>query len=219
MNLKACIIGATGLVGSQLVRLLLDDNNFERVLVFSRSTTTFKHPKLEEKIVDFENIADWEDQIVGNVLFSTLGTTLKTAGSKEKQYLVDYTFQYMVAKAASKNGIRNYVLVSSAGANANSKLFYSRIKGELEDDISKLNFTKITILRPSILTGNRKEKRITESISLTISRWLTQYLFKKYRPIKDHIVAQAMINSVTYEGIKEGHFVYELDEIFKLAEE
>ena len=217
MKLKATVIGATGLVGSQLIRQLLNDNKFENIDVFVRRSTGLSHPKLTEHLVDFNHIQAWSDQIRGDVLFSALGTTIKKAGSKEKQYLVDYTYQHQAAQAAAKNGVANYVLVSSAGANAKSKIFYSRMKGELEEAVSKMAFHKIAILRPSILDGNRKEKRDAEAISLKITRWLTRYILKKYRPIKDAIVARAMINSVNMNKQPGGHFTYELDKIFPLA--
>ena len=218
MKQKAIVIGATGLVGSQLVRELLEDNRFETVTVFARRKSERSHPKLKEQIVDFNKIDKWADQIKGDVLFSAMGTTLKRAGGKEAQYKIDYTYQYEVAKAAARNGVSKYVLISSAGANFKSKIFYSRMKGELDEAVRKLNFNKIVILRPSILDGDRQEKRAAESVSLKISRWLTKFIFKKYRPIKDQTVARAMINSILDEDKKASYFIYELDKVFKLAE-
>jgi uncharacterized protein YbjT (DUF2867 family) len=127
MKLTANVIGATGLTGKQLVLLLLENENFEKVRILVRRSTGLKHPKLEEHIVDFSNTDAWENLLTGDVLFSALGTTLKQAGSKEKQYEVDFTYNLNFAQKAKANGIENYVLVSSIGANAKSSIFYTRI--------------------------------------------------------------------------------------------
>ena len=214
MKLTANIIGATGLVGSQLLNFLIEDDRFAQINVFTRRSTGFTNAKIKEYLVDFNGIANWGKLLQGDVLFSCMGTTLKTAGSKGNQYRIDYSYQFEVAEYAAKNGVVDYVLISSAGANAKSKVFYSRMKGELEHAVEELGFRKIIILRPSILDGNRKEKRTAEAISIRMGRWLTKFIFKKYRPIKDKIVAFAMINSVFVEPHK---VVYELDEIFELA--
>lgn len=216
MKQKAIVVGATGLVGTQLIRKLLLDDRFERVTIFARRQSGLKHPKLKEQIVDFDKISEWADEIKGDILFSAMGTTLKNAGSKETQYKIDYTYQFEVAKAAARNGVSKYVLISSAGANSKSKIFYSRIKGELDEAVQKLNFQKTIILRPSILDGDRKEKRTAEQISLKISRWITHFVFRKYRPIRDEVVANAMINSV-FDDPKTGYYIYELDNIVGLT--
>lgn len=216
-KLTANIIGATGLVGSHLVRLLLDDDRFQTIKVFSRRKTGISHPKLEEHLVDFDQIANWSNQLTGDILFSTLGTTLKKAGTLKKQFLVDYTYQYSVAEAASENGIPIYVLVSSVGANAHSRVFYSKMKGELEHDVRRLDFEETIILRPSILDGKREEKRGAERIGLKVSRALTKVFFKKYRPIHGKTVAKAMVNSVFAEHQTPTYSIYQLDQLFKLA--
>ena len=196
MKRTANVIGATGLVGKQLVSLLLKDENFGKVRIFVRKDSGISHPKLEQQIIDFKKYETWEKQLTGDVLFSTLGTTLKQAGSKEKEYEVDFTFNLNFAKKAKDNGIKNYVLVSSVGANSRSGIFYTRMKGELDDEVARLGFENLSILRPSSLTGKREEKRLMEMISIPIATFLTKFIFKKYRPISDKIVAAAMINAV-----------------------
>ena len=193
MRKTALVIGATGLVGEQLVLQLLNHPEFEKVVVFGRRKSGLNHPKLEEILIDFDQPESWEAQVKGDVLFSTLGTTIKTAKTKENQYRVDFTYQYEFAQAASRNGVPVYVLVSSLGADPQSSVFYSRMKGELDEAVSKLPFRKIVIVRPSILDGNRKEKRPMEKISLAIMRGLTKIILKKYRPTPVDVLASQMI--------------------------
>ena len=164
----AVLLGASGLVGSALLKQLIDDPEYDKIIAIVRKKFKVDHPKIEQQIIDFDKPESYTDLIKGDVLFSSFGTTIKKAGSKDNQYKIDFTYQYEVAKAASENDIKHYVLVSSAGADPKSKIFYSRIKGELDQEISKLNFDHITILRPSMLDGSRKEKRSGEQIGLKI---------------------------------------------------
>jgi uncharacterized protein YbjT (DUF2867 family) len=193
MKRTANIIGGSGLVGEQLVSQLLDHSEFEKVRSFVRRPSGIVHPKLEEIRIDFDRTESWRQLVQGDVLFSTLGTTIKTAKTKENQYRVDFTFQYEFAKAASENGVYSYVLVSSMGADPKSSVFYSRMKGELEEAVAKFPFRKLIIFRPSILDGDRKEKRSGEKIGLVISRFLTKFMLKKYRPTPVNILAAKMI--------------------------
>jgi uncharacterized protein YbjT (DUF2867 family) len=215
MNLTANVIGATGLVGKQLVKQLLENENFGKVRIFVRRSTGIQHPKLEQQVVDFASEKTWAKKLTGDVLFSALGTTLKQAGSKEKQYEVDFTFNLNFAQKANANGIKNFVLVSSIGANPKSSIFYTRIKGELDDEVANLDFKNLVILRPSSLTGDRDETRWMEKMSIPIARFVTQFIFRKYRPISDETVAQAMINAVLKPDPKKT--IWEGDEVFELA--
>ena len=217
MKFTANVIGATGLVGKKLVELLLDSDQFAKVRIFVRRDTGIQNPKLEQQIVDFSKTETWEKQLVGDVLFSALGTTLKQAGSKEKQYEIDFTFNLSFAKKAKKNGVENYVLVSSIGANSKSSLFYTRMKGELDEAVARIGFTNLVILRPASLTGNRFNKRIAEEISVPVLNLLTRFLMKNYRPISDETVARAMINSVLFPN--NNKTIWEGKEVFELATE
>lgn len=207
MNRTANIIGASGLVGQQLLAQLLNHPRYIKVRSFVRRPSGVIHPKLEEIIIDFNQPDSWNILVQGDVLFSTLGTTLKTAGSKENQYRVDYTYQYEFAKAAAQNGVVTYVLVSSMGANAKSSVFYSRMKGELEEAVSKLGFKRIIIFRPSILEGQRTENRIGEKIALAISRVLTRFMLKKYRPTPVDVLAKRMIDATVNPPVGNHHIV------------
>jgi len=193
MKRIANVIGASGLVGQQLVAQLLNHPEYEKVRIFVRRKTGIIHPKLEEQLIDFDQPENWKHLVQGDVLFSTLGTTIKTAKTKENQYLVDFTYQYEFARVAAENGIPTYVLVSSMGADSKSSVFYSRMKGELEEAVADLNFTKLLIFRPSILDGKRKEQRVGEKIALVISRILTKFILKKYKPTPVDVLAAKMI--------------------------
>ena len=215
MNKTAIVIGATGLVGSEVVDLLLEDDRYSKVKVFHRRSTGIQHPKLEEHIIDFDNISEWKHLVTGDELYSALGTTIKKAGSQERQYTIDYTYQVEIAKAAAENGVEKYSLVSSAGADYQSKVFYSRLKGELDEAVKELSFEVITIMRPSILAGERDESRLGESIGMFFAKIFTKIPgLKKYRPIPGRTVAQGMINSL--HKCPPGYHIFELDEIFHL---
>ena len=215
MNLTANVIGATGLVGKQLVSQLLENEHFGKVRIFVRRDSGLSHPKLEQLIVDFADEKTWAKKLTGDVLFSALGTTLKQAGSKAKQHEVDFTFNLNFAQKAKANSIENYVLVSSIGANSKSALFYTRIKGELDDTVANLGFENLTILRPSYLSGERDEKRWMEELSLPIVGFVTKLILKKYRPISGETVAKAMINGVLKPHPEKT--IWEADEVFELA--
>lgn len=210
----ALVIGATGLVGNHITKKLLDNNNYSKVKVFVRRSIGFQHPKLEEHLVDFEFLKNWRVDLTGDELYSALGTTIKKAGSKISQFKIDYTYQYEVACAASDNGIKKYLLISSIGANHKSKNFYLSIKGKLEEDNQKLAFEKIFIFRPSFLAGERGEKRIAESIGIKIAGATTKVIpaLHKYHPVEAEKVAEFMIKTAN-KNFEERIKIFESDEI------
>jgi uncharacterized protein YbjT (DUF2867 family) len=214
----ALVIGATGLTGSHLVRLLLEDERFSTVKIFTRRKSEISQNKLEEYIIDFENPKSLTENLRGNILFSALGTTIKKAGSKDEQYKIDYTYQYKIAEMCSNNGVETYVLISSAGANPDSKIFYSRMKGELDRDVQKLNFRKIRILRPGILDGERNESRAGEKSMINLFKVISNFPgLKKFKPIHSKIVAKAMINSCFDET--DGVKIYSMKQVFSTGGE
>lgn len=218
-NQTAIVIGATGLIGFNLVKLILEDNNFSCLKVFTRRTLGINNKKLEEYLVDFDRIEEWKEKIKGDVLFSAMGTTLQKAGSKAVQYKIDYTYQYLTALAAANNGVNTFSLVSSAGANPKSSIFYSRMKGELDHAVEALPFKNIFIFRPSILDGERQESRTGERIGIVLSRFFTKIPgLTKYRPISGNVVAKAMIH-VSQTAHKRKEFeIFTLEEIFSLLD-
>ena len=213
----AIIIGATGLVGGHLTQKLLHDGRYKLVKIFVRKSSSIAHAKLEEHVVDFDKLETWKHDISGDELYSAMGTTIKKAGSKEVQYKIDFTYQYEFAKAASENGVGKYLLVSSAGANSKSSNFYLRMKGELDEKVSELPFKQICIFRPSILAGERKEKRTGEAIGISAIKFLSQIIppLGKYRPIEGETVAEAMIKAAN-QNIQSKVMIYGLDQIFQI---
>ena len=211
---KAIVIGGTGMVGLQLVKQLIEDEKYDEIISLVRHSSGIGNPKLQEKIINFDQPESWSNLVTGDVLFSTLGTTIAQAKTKDAQFKVDYTYQFIVAETAAKNGVETYVLISSAGANSKSRVFYTNMKGKLEDAVRALSFKQITIIRPGQLAGNRAEKRKSEKIALSIMYFINKLgLLKRYKPIQAYQVAQAMINAA--ENKNSG--IYSLDKVFELA--
>jgi uncharacterized protein YbjT (DUF2867 family) len=211
----AIVIGATGLVGNFITRKLLDDNRYVKVKVFVRRSLHINNPKLEEHLVDFDKMEFWKGDVFGDELYSALGTTIKKAGNKDAQYKIDFTYQFELAKAAVQNGVKKYLLVSSAGANYKSSNFYLRMKGKLDEKVQLLNFSHIWIFRPSYLVGVRNEQRLGEAIGIKIAGIIIKIIpaLKKYRPIEASRVAEAMINSAN-QNISDKIKIYQPQEIF-----
>ncbi len=212
----AIILGSSGLVGAALLQQLIKDDSYSKIKVLVRKPSEIKHPKIEEIIVDFKEIDSYKQLVIGDILFSCMGTTIKNAKSKAAQYEVDFTYQFQTAKAAAENGVKTYVLISSIGASAKSNNFYLRMKGELEEAVKPLPFQQINIMRPGPLGGNRKEFRISEALSFPILKFFNALgLFRKYRIIDVKIVAKAMINSIKQNENKLN--VFESEEMFVIG--
>ena len=211
--MKAIVIGSTGMVGTQLISQLIDSEDYSEVISLVRRKTEMVHPKLTEIVVDFDRSEQWSGIVTGDVLFSTMGTTLATAGSKENQYKVDFTYQYQKKKKKTKNGVKACVLVSAAGASANSPVKKKKMKGELDEAVAKLGFEQLVILRPGQLWGDRKEKRSSEKMALKVMFALNKMgLFRKYKPIHASEVAKVMLALVKTK--RSG--IFTLDELFFL---
>ncbi|MDF0720227.1 NAD(P)H-binding protein [Kaistella sp. PBT33-4] len=214
--MKALIIGATGATGKDLVNQLLQDSGFTQVDVFVRKPLTSQHPKLSAHIVDFDKPNEWKDLVKGDVAFSCMGTTLKDAGSKEAQRKVDFDYQLDFAKNAKENGVDDFILVSAYGASPKSKIFYSRMKGELEDEVKKLHFNKLTIFSPGML-DRRDSERTGEVLGGKIIKFANKFgILEQQKPLPTPILAKAMINAA---GIKSnGYSKIKLGNIFSFAE-
>ena len=200
-NAHALVLGATGATGQEIVSLLLKDPSYSKVSIFVRNKPNIKHEKLSIHKIDFSRLSDYNKFIHGDVLFSALGTTLKSAGSKPLQYLVDYTYQYEFAKMASNNGIKHYALISSVGSNENSFFFYPKIKGALEEAIKKLDFNKTYIFQPPVLIRQAELIRTGEKILVKILSLFNQLgLFESQKPLPVSSLAQKMIREIESES-------------------
>lgn len=214
--MKALVIGATGATGKDLVNQLLTDKDFEEIDVFVRKPLDIQNNKLKVHVVNFENPDEWKNMVKGDVAFSCLGTTLKTAGSKEAQRKVDFDYQYEFAKAAKENDVEDYILVSAYGADPKSKIFYSKMKGELEEAVKQLHFNKITIFKPGML--ERKDSdRSGEVLGSRIIKFANKLgLLESQKPLPTDILAKAMIKSSKIKS--NGYSSIKLGNIFCFAE-
>lgn len=198
----ALVAGASGLVGMELIRQLVESPDYLRVVALVRRKLDIQHPKLIQEVIDFDHPDPVK--IVGDDYFCALGTTLSKAGSKVAQYRVDCEYPVAIGKIALANGARQCLLVSSIGADYKSSNFYLRTKGELEQKLAALGFEAFIAARPSMLFGNRKEFRPLERISIPLFRLFEPLMvgkWKKYRGIHAKTVAAAMID-LAGQGIR-----------------
>lgn len=218
MKRKALVIGATGLIGKNVVNQLIKTEAYEKITILVRNSSGFTHEKLEEIIVNFDHLEDYEQYFQVNDVFSCLGTTIKIAKTKENFRKVDYDYSIKAAELASKAAVQNFLLISSMGASSHSNIFYSKVKGEVERDVRKLQFSGLFIFRPSLLLGERTEVRLGEQFAEKIST-IMPFLFtgplKKYKPIKGETVAKAMINSAI--SGRKGQVILESNSIEKIS--
>ncbi|NDP28092.1 MAG: NAD(P)H-binding protein [Flavobacterium sp.] len=205
----ALIIGSTGLIGSQLLNLLLESTEYEKVITFVKRDSGIQHPKLRQHIIDFDQQENYQNLVVGDDFFCTIGTTIKNAGSQEAFRKVDFEYPKEFAKIALQNKVKQFIIISSLDALSTSSNFYLKTKGEIEDFLRKCSFESIVILRPSLLLGNRKEFRLGEKIGAFFMK-LFSFIFvgkiKKYKPIQGEDVAKAMI-SIAQKNYKGFHII------------
>ena len=211
--MKALIIGATGATGKDLVNILLQDPGYSELTIFVRRPGGMVHPKLTEIVTDFNQLELVSDFIKGDVWFSCLGTTLKAAGSKDEQWQIDYEMPAKFAEIAKRNGVASAVLLSAYGASAKSKVFYSGIKGKLEDHIASLAFEQCIIFRPGLLL-RKDTDRLGERISAGLLKFLNGLgLIRKFRPISTSTLAEKLAKAPKTLG--PGKHIIELEKIFR----
>ncbi len=212
----AVLVGATGLTGSALVQQLLQGVRWTSVTALGRRPTGVTHARFHQTIVEFEHPERWAELVRGDVAFSTLGTTRKDAGSVAAQRRVDVDYQLAFATAAARNGVSTFILLSSIGASATSRLAYSRMKGKLDDAVSALPFPRVRVLRPGLLDGPRVRPRPAEHASLVVARLVARVgIARDYRPIPVDVLARAMLAAAA-DGPAPRR-IYTGDEIFRLA--
>ena len=213
----ALIFGSSGLIGNELLELILKDNNYIKIKLFVRSDLTDVNSKIEIIKTDFNNIENHKDKIVGDDCFFCIGTTRKNTPDKNEYIKIEYNLPIEVAKIAKSNSINNFIYISSLGANPNAASFYLKNKGQTEQELIKLNFMNLSILRPSILLGNRKENRVGEKIGIFAMKTLSPLFLgnmKKYKPIKVEYVSKAMLQVAQKDYQKN---IFESDEIVKIG--
>ena len=212
--MKALIIGATGATGKDLVRVLLDDPGYTEIVAFVRRASALAHPKYSEVITDFEKLEEVSDSINGDLWFSCLGTTLKAAGSKERQWQIDHDIPARFAEIAKRNGVSRAVAVSAYGASPTSKVFYSRMKGELDQHIANLGFDQCLVFKPGFLLRKNTDRSSERIMALVLKALNGLGLIRKFRPLPTSILAEKLAKAPKAFG--SGHHVIELDEIFRI---
>jgi uncharacterized protein YbjT (DUF2867 family) len=195
MGKRAIVAGATGLIGGHLLDILLEADIYDEVLILVRKKIDFTHKKLTQLVIDFDQIENHSPSITGDAVFSCLGTTRNKTPDRNTYYRIDHDYPLRLAKLAQANGVKQFHLVSSIGANPNSGTFYIKLKGETERDISALNFYSSFMYEPSMLTGREYETRFGEVFFEGLFKIVNHLLigkWKKYRSVSGAAVARAM---------------------------
>ena len=211
----ALLFGSSGLVGGHLLNELIKDNNYSKIKIFVRSVPTISDPKIEIIKTDFNNLDKHKGDIMGDDCFFCIGTTRQNSPDKNEYRRVELEIPKEIALIAKLNSIKSFVFVSSGYADPKSSGDYLKFKGEVEEELKKLDFPKLGIMRPSFLIGNRKEKRIGEKIGIFVFKLLSPLLLgplKKIKPINSEIVAKAMVVFIQSDTRQ---IIFESDEILK----
>ena len=215
---SALVLGATGLVGQSCLALLLEDSRYAKVHAVVRTPLGHEHPRLQAHVVSFTALGLTVGEIGATDVFCCLGTTIKKAGSREAFRQVDYEYPLAAAQSALQGGAQQFLLVSSMGANPDSWIYYNRVKGEVERDIAALPFATVHILRPSLLLGERDERRVGETIAKAAMKVVKPLMIggaSKYRAIAGATVARAMIALAQQE--QSGRHIHESDALERLG--
>jgi uncharacterized protein YbjT (DUF2867 family) len=218
MAKKAIIVGASGLIGSSLLDILLRESGFDEVLILVRKELPVQHIKLKQLVVDFDRLENHAAEITGDVIFSCLGTTMKKTPDLTMYRKIDHDYPLQLAQIAKQKGVEQYHMVSSLGANANASNFYLKTKGQVEEDLKQVGLTTLCIYQPAFLTGDRKEYRLAEKFLIPLMKLINPLLvgnLKKYRSIAATTVALAMYKQSLKK--QEGVFIYPSDKITELS--
>ena len=204
----ALIFGSTGLVGGNLLRLLIKDEKYKKIRVFVRSSTSKIDPKIEVVQTDFTKLENIKSEIKGDDCFFCIGTTRKKTPNKQDYINTEYNLPLSIGKICSDNNVQNFTYISSLGANPKTSNLYLKNKGMAEEELRKLNFKKFIVIRPSFLIGKRKEERFGEKIGIFAMKCISPILvgdLKKYKSINAEIVAKSMIN-ISNSELQSGAF-------------
>jgi uncharacterized protein YbjT (DUF2867 family) len=217
MGKTALLFGSTGLIGNLLLEELLASDSYTKVRIFVRQPTEVTEAKVEEIIMDFAHPEQYSPLISGDDIYICLGTTIRKAGSVANMEKIDRDIPVKIAEIASTNRVRSLAVVSSIGANKASSNYYLRIKGEMEEEILRMEFENIAVVRPSMLLGERNERRAGELVGKVVMTAFSPLLagkLKKFRAIHSRDVARAMIE-ITSKGT--GKMIYESDQLRVIA--
>ena len=212
----ALLFGASGLVGSHLLNQLIKDTNYSKIKLFVRSVTEIIDPKVEIIKTDFNNLQNYKEDVKGDDCFFCIGTTKQNSSNKDEYRRIELDIPKEIAKIAKLNLVNSFIFVSAIYANPNSSGDYVRFKGLVEEELKRLNFPKLGLMRPSFLMGDRKEKRVGEKIGIFVFKLLSPLLLgplKKMRPINAETVAKAMIIAAN-ENLEKN--IFESNEIAEL---
>ena len=196
MDKRAIVFGSTGLTGGILIDLLLKDSRYSYVIAISRKALPIEHKKLQQELIDFNQLENYKHLITGDEVFCCIGTTKAKTPDESKYRQIDFDIPVKVAKMAKENKVATMVVMSSMGANSKSAVFYSRLKGEMEEAIKSFNIENTIFVRPSLIAGQRNEKRLGESAAKSIMSFINLLLIgplKAYRSISPESIANAMI--------------------------
>ena len=191
---RALLVGASGLVGSALLEILLAGDAYERVWVLARRAPASADARLSTRVVDFERIAELDDFPAVDDVYCCLGSTIKAAGSKAAFRRVDLDYVAEVARTARHAGATRLAVVSAMGADSRSSVFYNRVKGDMETVVRALDYESVTIVRPSLLAGKRAERRPGERVALALAQPVSALIPRRYRPIRASAVARALMH-------------------------
>lgn len=217
-NKTALLAGASGLVGNELLHILLDSPHYKGVKILVRHPLDMAHEKLEQVITDFDKLDDYAQHFDVDDVFCCLGTTIKKAGSQDAFKKVDYEYPLKMAELAKSQQVKNFLIITALGADAESKVFYSRTKGQLQVRLKKIGLTALHIFQPSLLLGERQEFRLGEKAAAVLSPAISKLLkgkMEKYKPIEAKNVALAMYEVAQIE--RTGNYTYPSDRIEKIS--
>jgi uncharacterized protein YbjT (DUF2867 family) len=211
--LSVLLVGATGLVGRECLRLLLADSGFGRIVVVTRRPLSpdVRSPKLATHVVDFDHLNEYDELFNVDAIICALGTTIRQAGSRTRFRTVDFDYPLAFARLGRRHGCKHFLVVTALGANTRSRYFYNRVKGELEDSLRGLDYPRLTIVRPSLLLGPRAELRLGEEVAKRVTRWLGPLVPRAFKPVEARAVAQTLVRAARDHG--SGEQVIESGEI------
>ena len=215
--IKITLFGPTGLIGNEILKLLENDSDFEKINVVSRRPVELKSKKSNLNIIDFKDFNSYLNVIDGSdVVLAAIGTTQSKVGFNKKKYReIDFDIISNTVKACKEKNVKHFSFVSSAGADINNKSFYLKLKGEIEKEVESKKLNSSTVYRPSLLLGNRKENRFGEKVAQILIPLISFFFPDNYKPIRASDVAKAMVNES--KNYRSGFKIYHYRDILKLS--